>query len=200
METSIEPDVGTRIRALREQQGLSLRAIAKRCNLSINAISRIERGESSPTLTSLHQLALALEVPITDFFEDESDQVIVFVRHDRRSRSSSNGIIMENLGSGLPDQQIEPFLVTIEPGAGSAASQITHPGEEFVHCLEGVVDYQIGEQIYTLQPGDSLLFEASQPHCFYNSTDTIARAMLIFQANHNRHLLWQSHLDMSSSR
>ena len=200
METSIEPDVGTRIRALREQRGLSLRAIAKRCNLSINAISRIERGESSPTLTSLHQLALALEVPITDFFEDESDQVIVYVKQDRRSRASSNGIIMENLGSGLPNQQIMPFLVTVDPGVGSATSPITHPGEEFVHCLEGVVEYQVGEQIYTLQPGDSLLFEASQPHCFHNPTDITASMMLIFQADHNRHQLWQSHLDMSSDQ
>lgn len=196
METPIEPDVGARIRALRERQRLSLRALAKRCNLSINAISRIERGESSPTLTSLHQLALALEVPITDFFEDESDRVIVFFKHNQRPQSRSNGIIMENLGSGLPNQQIEPFLVTIEPGAGSATSPITHPGEEFVHCLEGEVEYQVSGQVYTLQPGDSLLFDASEPHCFNNATNELARMILIFQAAHNRHLLWQSHLDM----
>jgi transcriptional regulator with XRE-family HTH domain len=196
VEMSIEPDVGSRIRALREQRRLSLRAIARRCNLSINAISRIERGESSPTLTSLHQLALALEVPITDFFEDEADQVIVFIKHNQRPRSRSSGIIMENLGNGLPNQQIEPFLVTIEPGAGSATSPITHPGEEFVHCLEGEVTYQISDQVYTLQSGDSLLFEATQPHCFHNTTDQPAHMMLIFQASHNRHLIWQSHLDM----
>ena len=73
--------------------------------------------------------------------------------------------------------------------ASSAATQITHPGEEFVHCLEGVVDYQIGEQIYTLKSGDSLLFEASQPHCFCNPTDTTARMMLIFQANHSNNCI-----------
>jgi transcriptional regulator with XRE-family HTH domain len=198
METPIEPDVGSRIRALRERQSLSLRALAKRCSLSVNAISRIERGESSPTLTSLHQLALALEVPITDFFEDESNQVIVFIKRHQRPQSSSEGIVMENLGSGLPNQQIEPFLVTVEPGTGSAATPITHAGEEFVHCLEGEVEYKVGDQIYTLQPGDSLLFEASQPHCFCNTTGSIARVMLIFQASHNRHLIWQSHLDMES--
>ena len=66
-----EPNVGQRIRMLRDQRKLSLRALADRCGLSINAISLIERGENSPTVSSLHVLATALGVPITDFFEEK---------------------------------------------------------------------------------------------------------------------------------
>ena len=61
-------NVGQRIRTIRERQGLSLRAVAERCGLSLNAISLIERGENSPTVSSLHHLATALNVPITRFF------------------------------------------------------------------------------------------------------------------------------------
>lgn len=61
-------NVGQRIRRLREQRQLSLRALARLCGLSTNAISLIERGENSPTVSSLHALATALGVSITDFF------------------------------------------------------------------------------------------------------------------------------------
>ncbi len=108
-----EPNVGLRLRSLREQQGLSLRALAERCGLSINAISQIERGENSPTVSSLHRLAVALNVPITDFFQEEARQTMVFVKRDQGLSSHSNGVVMESLGIGLFNQQLEPFRITI---------------------------------------------------------------------------------------
>ncbi|MFZ2097760.1 MAG: helix-turn-helix transcriptional regulator, partial [Anaerolineales bacterium] len=83
MSENSEPNVGMRLRSLREEQGLSLRALAERCGLSINSISQIERGENSPTVSSLHRLATALKVPIATFFQDETKQTIVFVKRDR---------------------------------------------------------------------------------------------------------------------
>jgi len=50
-----EPTVGARLRSLRQQQGLSMQALAERSGLSVNAIGRVERGESSPTVSSLHR-------------------------------------------------------------------------------------------------------------------------------------------------
>lgn len=194
MPEQLEPRVGMRIRALRNQQGLSLRALSSRCGLSINAISQIERGESSPTLSSLHALATALGVPLTAFLEENNDQAVVFLKRDQRQKSNGEGFVMESMGAGLPDQQLEPFLVTVEPDAGSAAVPITHPGEEFVYCLEGQIEYRIGDRLYQLEPGDSLLFEATQPHCFCNRTETRVIVLLVFQAAEDGHLARQRHL------
>src|SRR5271165_6314029 len=100
MNEPIEPNVGLRLRMLRERQGLSLRALAQQCGLSVNAISQIERGEHSPTVSSLHLLATALNVPLTAFFEDAREQMIVLVKRDQRLRSQSDGFVMESLGIG----------------------------------------------------------------------------------------------------
>ena len=194
MTESMEPNVGVRLRALREGRGLSLRELAEQCGLSFNAISRIERGENSPTVSTLHLLATALNVSITAFFEDGHDQAIVLIRRDRRLRSDANGIAMESLGIGLRGQQIEPFLVTVAPGAGSADEQIAHPGEEFVHCLGGAIVYQINGEACLLEAGDSLLFEATQPHCFYNSGEIPARLLIVFQAADGKLLVGRHHL------
>jgi transcriptional regulator with XRE-family HTH domain len=63
-------DVGGRLRDIRQERGLSLRALSEVCGLSVNAISLIERGISSPSVSSLQRLAVALDVPITAFFTD----------------------------------------------------------------------------------------------------------------------------------
>jgi transcriptional regulator with XRE-family HTH domain len=177
------PTVGQRIRAIREEQGLSLRALAERCGLSINAISLIERGENSPTVSSLHLLASALAVPITTFFEEDREQLVVHTPADGRLRSQAHGITMESLGIGLSSQQLEPFLITLEPGAGNIEQPVAHGGEEFVHCLEGELEYAVGSEVYHLKAGDSLLFQASEEHCFHNPGKVTARLVIIFGAD-----------------
>jgi quercetin dioxygenase-like cupin family protein len=171
-----------------------LRALSGYCGLSINAISQIERGVSSPTLSSLHVLATALGVPVTAFLEDGTEQPVVFLKRSQRQQSSGKGFVMESMGAGLPEQQLEPFLVTMESGGGNAINPITHPGEEFVYCLEGEIEYRIGDRLYRLETGDSLLFEATQPHCFCNRMETRATVLLVFQSAEDGHLARQRHL------
>jgi transcriptional regulator with XRE-family HTH domain len=194
MKSSSQPDVGSRIRALREARGLSLRALADQCRLSVNAISLIERGENSPTVSSLHLLAGALGVPITEFFQEVEEQSAVYVARGGRLGHNKNGILMESLGIGLRNQQLEPFLISVEPGAGSDES-VTHPGQEFVHCLEGEVEYHVDDELYRLKPGDSLLLEATSPHFFLNTAAVRATFLVIFQATGNADIGRQRHLE-----
>lgn len=173
--------VGQRIRELRTKRGLSLRALAELSSLSTNAISLIERGDNSPTVSSLHNLASALAVPITAFFEQQPVGQVIHLKKDRRPTSETAGVKMENLGSGLPNQQLEPFLMTIAPGGSTTSSPITHSGEELVYVLDGDLVCRINEEEYTLEAGDSLLFLASQPHVYRNETRKNAQILIIFQ-------------------
>lgn len=173
-----EPGVGQRIREVRERQALSLKALAARCGLSLNAISRIERGESSPTVSSLHRLASALDVPITDFFGGTRGLSTVVVRRTERPRTRGDGCLLESLGTGLPGQRLEPFLMTLLPGAASAQQEIVHAGEEFAFCVEGEVEYHVGADSHRLEVGDSVLFRADQPHLCRNTG--LEKAVVLF--------------------
>ncbi len=200
MSQQMQPNVGQRIRAIRERQGLSLRALAERSGLSTNAISLIERGENSPTVSSLHLLAAAFKVPITAFFEEEQEESVVLTTPEQQLRSWANGITMHSLGIGLRDQQLEPFLATVDPGAGNLDEPVTHPGEEFIYCLDGEIEYCIGHQVYTLQAGCSLLFAATQPHCFHNTAETPALLIVVFQASGSDLKAQQRHMVSPSTR
>lgn len=187
--------VGQRIREIRAQQGLSLRALAELSKLSTNAISLIERGDNSPTVSSLHNLANALAVPITAFFVQEPDGQVVHLKKKHRPTSETAGVKMESLGSGLPNQQLEPFLMTIAPGGSSTSSQITHSGEEFVYVLNGVLICRINEEEYRLEEGDSLLFLATQPHIYQNETRKPAQILIVFQPKVGQLMAHQHYLE-----
>lgn len=189
MVSDNELNVGQRIRERREQLGLSLREVAARSGLSLNAISRIERGDHSPTVASLHLIAGALGVSITEFFVTKAGQRIVYRKPAECSHDSSETPWIESLGDGLHNPQIEPFRVTVLPGQRPQLS-ITHAGQEFVYCLSGQVHYQIDERVYELEAGHSLLFEADQPHRFWNPTAAPAQLIFVFQAaaGYQRHL------------
>jgi len=175
------PAVGARVRDLREARGLSLRGLSARSGLSINAISLIERGRSSPTVASLHALAGALGVPIVDLFQAPAARSVVVVAGERGPGSDQRGVRMASLGSGLRDQQLAPFLFTLAPGAGGERP-VRHAGQEFAHCLEGRVEYRVNGERYELAAGDSLLLDSEQPHAFRNVTTRAARLLVVFQA------------------
>jgi transcriptional regulator with XRE-family HTH domain len=199
MTAPIEPNVGQRIKEIRMAKGLALRTLAEQCDLSANAISLIERGENSPTVSSLHKLSLALDVPVTDFFVSKSALSAVHVKKGQGMKYENVGLALESLGTGLPNQQLEPFLLSIEPGSGTVDDPITHSGQEFVYCLTGEIEYCVEDQAYRLTPGDSLLLEATRPHSWRNSTGQLATILLIFQATPESHLARQRHLEMEGS-
>ena len=189
-----EPPVGLQIREIRTSQGLSIRALAKLCGMSANAISLIERGLNSPTVSSLHRLSSALNVPITDFFSVDTQQTTVYVKKDQGVRYRNGEVELESLGIGLPNQQLEPFRLTIEPQSETLGEPISHPGQEFVFCLEGELEYFVYDEVFILRDGDSLLLEATHPHGWRNSTQVPVKILMIFQAAQDHYLARQSHL------
>ena len=172
--------VGRKLRELRYRQGLSLRILAERSGLNINTLSLIENGKTSPSVSTLQQLALALETSIAAFFEPAVvEKRVIFTPAGQRPGMVIGNTQMENLGKDLTGNAVQPFAVTLEPGAGSGDQMTVHTGHEFVYCLAGSVSYQVDAEKYSLHPGDSLLFEAHLPHSWQNNGDQTAQILLV---------------------
>ncbi len=172
--------LGRRLRELRIERGISIRALAEQSGLNVNTISFIENGKASPSVSTLQQVATALELPLNAFFETRiNPQAIVYQKAgDRQSATFMHGT-MADLGAGFIRPGLEPFVVTLKPQAGSGGTPIVHTGLEFVFCLEGCVGYEVNGQAFALDPGDSLLFEAHLPHRWRNSGNTPSRSLLL---------------------
>ncbi|MGB3701957.1 MAG: helix-turn-helix domain-containing protein [Anaerolineales bacterium] len=173
-------DVGVRLRELRTERGLSMRALARLSGLSTNALSMIERGKTSPSVSTLYKLSEALEVPITAFFRTEPPrEAIVFRKADRRSRVEFQRGLWEGLGGESFVGRVEPFMLTLEGGATSGPHSLVHSGHEFVICLKGQLEYEVEGQRYSLQPGDSLLFASKLHHRWRNPGKTVANVLFV---------------------
>ena len=151
--------------------------------ISPNAISLIEREEISPSVATLQRLAVALNVKMSYFFEDDSAQAsVIHIKASERPSLTSKGLMIAGLGRRLRGQELEPFFVTMAPEAESGRQPVIHSGHEFVCCLCGTVEYEIDDAIYQLQMGDFLLFEAELPHHWRNPSHEKAELLLILQA------------------
>jgi transcriptional regulator with XRE-family HTH domain len=173
--------LGAKLRALREERGLSQRELAGQAGISANAISLIERDENSPSVATLQSLAQALVVKMSYFFEDDGPDKILLVRADKRPFLISKGTRIESIGERLRQQEMEPFVISLEPHSGSGERQVVHSGHELVYCLEGQVEYVIDGESYRLDSGDFLVFEAGMPHLWRNPSELPACFLLVLQ-------------------
>jgi transcriptional regulator with XRE-family HTH domain len=177
---AISVNVGERLRELREGRNVSMRALATMSGLSANALSMIERGKTSPSVSTLYKLADALGVPVTAFFGRQSErQNVILVKADSRTRVPFARGVWEGLGGEKFTGRVEPFVLTLESGASSGPHSMAHTGHEFIFCLRGQLEYMVEKQVHQLEAGDSLLFAAQLSHRWRNPGNTVTNALLV---------------------
>lgn len=177
---AISVDVSTRLRELREGRGISMRTLATKSGLSANALSMIERGKTSPSVSTLYKLADALGISITAFFGVETEKKkIVFLKSDERTRMSFTRGVFEALGGEQFVGRVEPFMLTLESGASCGPHGMVHTGHEFIYCLRGQLDYFVEKEIFHLEAGDSLLFSSQLSHRWRNPSTHVTNALIV---------------------
>lgn len=167
--STLESLVGAQIRAFRQALGMTIADLAGAAGLSPGMLSKVETGQTSPSLATLAALAGALNMPVASLFtrfDEKSDATFVKAGQGLtiERRGSSKGHRYQLLGHRIRAKvNVEPFLITLD--AGSDAYPIfQHEGIEFLYMLEGEVVYAHGDGTFVLQPGDSLFFDARIAH------------------------------------
>jgi transcriptional regulator with XRE-family HTH domain len=132
-------------------------------------LSKIENGQTSPSLTTLQNLAGALNIPLASFFAtyDEKREAS-FVKAGEgltiERRGSKSGHVYQLLGASLRNRvRMEPYLITLDEDS-DAYPIFQHEGVEFIFMLEGSVVYRHAGKDYAMRPGDALFFDAEAPH------------------------------------
>ena len=162
--------LGNTIHQLRIQHSLTLAEVSEKAGISRGMLSKIENGLSSTSLETLEQLANALGVTMARFFQGYNlpSSTVQFVKKDegmevvRRGTRSGHTYQLLAYDQG-PQKLFEPFLITLED-PGEEFPSFEHPGTEFIHMLEGVMEYRVGDEVFKLEPGDSLTFRGEIPH------------------------------------
>ena len=170
-ENILEVAIGREVRAFRHQSGMTIADLSSRTGLSIGMLSKIENGNTSPSLSTLQTLAHAMSVPLTSFFrrfEDVHHAVHTKagegVEIERRgTRAGHQYNLLGHLGANTSGVVVEPYLITLSSNSDIFPT-FQHEGIEMLYMIEGEVDYRHGNNVFSLKPGDSLFFDADAPH------------------------------------
>lgn len=171
--------VGTEIRRLRENRGLSAKQVAERADVSPAYLSRLENGKVSPTVATLSRVVQAMGTRIGALFGEEPEEGPV-VRRDERQLVRSRGVHDYRVTPGWASR-LEVLETVVEPGRGSSSGLHTHPGdEECVLVLDGELRLWLGSDEYLLAEGDSATYPCQAPHKWHNSSEQTCRVLWIF--------------------
>ncbi|QRM53933.1 XRE family transcriptional regulator [Sinorhizobium sp. BG8] len=170
-ENNLEMAIGHEVRAFRKKLGITVTDLSAATGISLGMLSKIENGNISPSLTTLQSLSRALGVPLTAFFRRfEEPRNAMFVKagegveiERRGTRSGHQYNLLGHIDNNTSGVVVEPYLITLSADS-DVFPAFQHEGMEFLYMLEGEVVYRHGDQLYTMQPGDSLFFDADARH------------------------------------
>lgn len=170
-EKALELAIGRQVRSLRRQKGQTIAQMAQEMGISNGMLSKIENGQISPSLSMLQSLSQALSVPLTTFFKGyEEKRAVMHVRAgegaeaDRAgTRAGHHYTLLGHISGSGAGVTVEPYLITLTE-ASDVFPAFQHEGMEFLYMLEGTVAYRHADQVFELNSGDSLFFDADAPH------------------------------------
>ncbi|SMH56308.1 helix-turn-helix domain-containing protein [Mesorhizobium australicum] len=162
---------GERLRTRRRELGLTLKEVADGAGLSVGFISQIERGITTPSLSSLVSVSRVLGFQVSEFLS-QPRVIAPTTRHDQRPHYAigSNSLVYERLSTSFPGNVINSVIIHEPPGYRS--EPIAHEGEEIFYVLEGGITVEVDGETHVLGVGDSIHFPSRRVHSSWNHTST----------------------------
>ncbi len=183
-----DTSIGGRLKKQRHRLGFSLRELARRTDLTASFLSQVERGQANASLDSLRRISEALNVSMLYFLaepaEDATEEITpattsaspepiksnptppprynpVVRAHNRPQLTfPDSGISYELLVPTL-SRKMEVIRGEIPPGMRNVVRRLREPTEEFIYVLSGSLRVTLKDQVYILNPGDTIYFQGT---------------------------------------
>lgn len=179
----MDQEIGEKIKGLRTAKKMTLKELSKNTDLSIGYLSQLERGLTSVAISSLENIANALDVDLSYFFEPPAANKNRVTRsfEQKMSIMENSRFIHHNIGNDAETENMSPFLITILPNyTNEEVIPYSHNGEEFIYVLEGVLTVILENQKYELFPGDSLHIQSTLNHNWDNYTNKLVKILCTY--------------------
>jgi transcriptional regulator with XRE-family HTH domain len=183
--TDGKPSLGTRLKRIRTEAGLTLQQVGERTGVARSTLSKIENGQLSPTYDILQKIARGMEIDIVELFGASRAETPPARRSITRSGMgkllATNEYLYEALATDLKHKQIFPLRTRIVARTFEEfGGWVRHDGEEFIFVLSGQV--KVFTEFYTeeiLGPGDSIYFDSRMGHACVSVGEETAEILWI---------------------
>ncbi|MBB4066421.1 helix-turn-helix domain-containing protein [Gellertiella hungarica] len=185
----MEEFAARRLRALRAESGMTLEALAEASGVSRAMISRIERGEASPTAVLLARLCAALGQSLSSFFAEEEASSPLQRREEQHVwQDPETGYVRRAVSPPGTASPVDLVDVTLPPGkAVRFPPQASSAGiMQHVWVLDGRLELSVADAVFTLEEGDCLYHEIGRGHVFQNIGGKPVRYMVALEHGRRR--------------
>lgn len=163
-----EKQIAKNVKKVRLDNNLSQERLAELSGLTKGYISKIEKSDKAPPLSTLSRIADALNVDVEVLTAEDLDlpfniKMCITRKGEGKKLSSGSleGYHYEALAHEKSGKNMIPFI--IQPGFHEKAV-FSHEGEEFMFTIQGIHEFVYDGQKYTLREGDSVYFDSAIPH------------------------------------
>jgi transcriptional regulator with XRE-family HTH domain len=159
--------IGQRLRAIRQERGMSLAQVAESAGLTRGFLSQLELGDTSASVTSLVKLAAALGIEITSLFERPPSSL---VRRGELVPSMLGGEgVVDYLLTPASERRAQLIETHLDPGGFADEELWTREGELVIcHVQSGTLELRLADERLVLGPGDTFAFDPRMPHTWRN--------------------------------
>ena len=163
-----ESKIGKRIKNLRLEKRVTLEGLAAQTGFTKGYLSKVEKSEKAPPVSTLDIIARALDVTISTLLEEQSNfSSLCLVKKKERTRIARAGTPYdyeyESLAYKFKNRVMEPFILTL-PVNPKKKTVYRHEGQEILFVLEGTMKFRHGTEELIAEPGDCLYFDSGIAH------------------------------------
>jgi transcriptional regulator with XRE-family HTH domain len=172
--------VGNGVLTIRRRKGLTLAELAERTGFDKGYLSRVERGQKSPSISALIKISEALEVQVGHLFgERTSDEAVRVVRKEDQTRiiGAATDPIINVILPAIEQRRVNAFIVEVSTSPREKGAD--HAGDEFLYVLKGEVLVRFPDRVIELKAGDSAYFDGHLQHQMIHQGSSPAEVLVI---------------------
>lgn len=167
-------NIGKRLKKARKNRNMTLDELAEATGVSKPMLGQIERGQSSPTVTTLWKIATGMKIPFSSFLQEQSTQYTIVDLQEQDVLSEENDAMkVYTLFAFDPVRGCESFYITFESGCRHDSDKHSDGVEEYVFVTHGKLDMVLNGKKVTLKENQAIRFEADIPHSYVNPYEEI---------------------------
>ncbi|KLV08556.1 MULTISPECIES: HTH-type transcriptional regulator PuuR [Photobacterium] len=170
--------IGNKIASLRKEHGMSQRELAEKAHMTNSAISSIENGKVSPSVSSLQKIVNVFSLSLSEFFtfeQNEKKEAKVVLTAEELVEMGSESVSMKLVCNGTKERKMGFLIEEYSPHSSTGAAVIQHEGEEAGTVLEGEIELEYGDKTYVIKQGESYLIDTTIAHKFTNKSDRVCK-------------------------
>ncbi len=188
MQEDIIVQITNKLKGIRKEKNITLQELADTAGVSKGMLSQVENNRTIPSLSVFFNIIKSLNVDVNEFFQNfniAQESKVIFKKKEQYQpfeKENATGFFYQRiLSSTINDHHVDFVLLTIMPNAQRESVQTD--AYEFKYMLSGKVEYTIGEEVFIMEEGDSVFFDATEPHNPKNLGNTAAQLLVAYIFN-----------------